>query len=78
MTGTGAIMQWFSTWGMRTPGGTRKHLGGYVKFKKIYIYYFMINTEYSGPDLGLATEDPDIRTFCLRAPFLLALSLSPL
>jgi hypothetical protein len=26
-----------------------------------YIYYFVINTEQSGPDLGLATRDPDIR-----------------
>jgi hypothetical protein len=32
--------QWYSTWGMRTSGGTRRHLRGYVK---IYIYYFMIN-----------------------------------
>jgi hypothetical protein len=38
------LEQWFSTWGTRTPGGTRRHLRGYVKFKK-YIHYFMINTE---------------------------------
>ena len=25
--------QWYSTWGTRTPGGTRRHLRGYVKFK---------------------------------------------
>jgi hypothetical protein len=25
--------------------------------------YFVINTEYSGPDLGLATGDPDVKTF---------------
>jgi hypothetical protein len=35
----------------------------------------VINTEYSGPDLGLATGDPDVRTFDLGAPFL-SLSLS--
>jgi hypothetical protein len=35
--------QWYSTWGTRTPGGTRRHLRGYVKLKK-NIYYFMINT----------------------------------
>jgi hypothetical protein len=38
-----------------------KRLTGYVKFKKMY--YFVINTEYSGLDLGLATGDPDVRTF---------------
>jgi hypothetical protein len=25
-------------------------------------YYFVINTEESGPDLGLAKGDPDVRT----------------
>jgi hypothetical protein len=30
----------------------------------------MINTEKSGPDLGLATGDPGIRTFDLGVPFL--------
>jgi hypothetical protein len=25
-------------------------------------YYLVINTEKSGPDLGLATGDPDVRT----------------
>jgi hypothetical protein len=40
---TFVLDQWYSTWGTRTPGGTRRHLRGYVKFKKIY--YFMINTE---------------------------------
>jgi hypothetical protein len=23
--------QWYATWGMHTPGGTRRHLRGYVK-----------------------------------------------
>jgi hypothetical protein len=33
-----AIDQWYSTGGTRTPGGTRRHLRGYVKFKiSIYI-----------------------------------------
>jgi hypothetical protein len=37
----------------------------------------MINTESSGPDLGLDTRDPDVRTCDLGAPFLsLSLSLS--
>jgi hypothetical protein len=36
----------------------------------MFIYYFMINTEKSGPDLGLVTGDPDVRTFDLGAPFL--------
>jgi hypothetical protein len=36
----------------------------------------MLNTEYSGPDLGLATGEPDVRTFYLGAPFSLSLSLS--
>jgi hypothetical protein len=30
--------QWYLTWGTRTPGGTRRHLRGYVKLKK-YIYF---------------------------------------
>jgi hypothetical protein len=34
----GGLDQWYSTW------GTRRHLRGYVKFKK-KMYYFMINTE---------------------------------
>jgi hypothetical protein len=40
------LKQWYSTWGTRTPGGTRRHLRGYVKLKyiRVYIYYFMINT----------------------------------
>jgi hypothetical protein len=38
--------------------------------------YFVINTEKSGSDLGLATGDPDLRSFDLGAPFL-SLSLSP-
>jgi hypothetical protein len=31
--------QWYSTWGTRTPGGTRRHLKGYVKLKKINILF---------------------------------------
>jgi hypothetical protein len=38
----------------------------------------MINTELSGPDLGLATRDPDVRTCDLVAQFSLSLSLSSL
>jgi hypothetical protein len=39
--------------------------------------YFMINRDKSGPELGLATGDPGVRTFDLGAPFLsLSLSLS--
>jgi hypothetical protein len=30
----------------------------------------VLNTEQLGPDLGLATGDPDVRTFNLEAPFL--------
>jgi hypothetical protein len=33
---THCIGQWYSTWDTRTPGGTGRHLRGYVKFK-IYI-----------------------------------------
>jgi hypothetical protein len=36
----------------------------------------MINIESSGPDLGLATRDPDVRTYDLGATFFLSLSLS--
>jgi hypothetical protein len=39
-----AICQWYSTRGTRTPGGMRRQFRGYIKLK-IYIYYFMINTE---------------------------------
>jgi hypothetical protein len=35
----------------------------------------VITTDLSGPDLGLATGDPDVRTFNLGSPFL-SLSLS--
>jgi hypothetical protein len=35
----------------------------------------MINTESLGPDLGLATRDPDVRICDLGAPFSLSLSL---
>jgi hypothetical protein len=39
--------QWYSTWGTRTPGGTRRHLRGYVKSKKTkkktwYTHYLII------------------------------------
>jgi hypothetical protein len=34
------LKQWYSTGGTRTPGGTRRHLRGYVKFKiSIYILF---------------------------------------
>jgi hypothetical protein len=33
------------------------------------IYYIAIKTEKSGPDVGLATGDPDVRAFDLAAPF---------
>jgi hypothetical protein len=56
------LEQWYS---MR---GTRRHLRGYVTFKKRK-YYFIINTEWSGPDLGLATGDLDIQAFDSWAPF---------
>jgi hypothetical protein len=37
-----------------------------------------MNDEYSGPDLGLATGEPDVTTFYFGAPFLSPpLSLSP-
>ena len=29
------LEQWYSTWGTRIPGGTRRHVRGTVKFKKI-------------------------------------------
>jgi hypothetical protein len=32
--GTDCLKQRYSTWGTRTPGGTRRHLRGYVKLKK--------------------------------------------
>jgi hypothetical protein len=36
----GCLDQWYSTGGRRTPGGTRRHLRGYVKFKiSIYILF---------------------------------------
>jgi hypothetical protein len=40
-----------------------------VKFKKRK-YYFMINTEKSGPDLGLTTGDLNVKTFDLVTQFL--------
>jgi hypothetical protein len=56
-------------------GDRRKHLTGHVKFN---MYYLVINGEYSGPDVELATGDPDVTTSDLRRPFLsLSLSLSP-
>jgi hypothetical protein len=33
------LWQWYSTWGTRTPGGTLRHLRGYVEFKKINILF---------------------------------------
>jgi hypothetical protein len=57
--------QWSSTC------GTQKHLTEYVTLEKKIV----INTEKSGPDLGLATGDPNVRIFDLRAIFL---SPSPL
>jgi hypothetical protein len=36
--------QWHSTWGRHNPGGTRRHVRGYVKLKNKN-YYFMINSE---------------------------------
>jgi hypothetical protein len=48
------------------------------KIEKENPYYFMITTEKSGSDLELATGDPDVWTFDLRAPFIyLSLSLPP-
>jgi hypothetical protein len=34
-----------------------------MRYVKLENNYFMINTAYSGPDLGLAKESPDIRIF---------------
>jgi hypothetical protein len=34
------LEQWYSTWGTRTPGGMRRYLRGYVKFKKINILFY--------------------------------------
>jgi hypothetical protein len=45
---------------------TRKHLTGHVKFN---VYYLVLNSEYLGPDVGLATGDPDVATSDLRRPF---------
>jgi hypothetical protein len=57
----GALRLWYSTWGTSTPGGTRRYLTWYIKLKRKC--YFVINNEQSGPDLGLATGNPDVRTF---------------
>jgi hypothetical protein len=38
---------------------TRKQLEEHVKFK---MYYLVINSEHSGPDVVLATGDPDVTT----------------
>jgi hypothetical protein len=36
--------QWYSTWGMRTPGGTGRHLRGYVTFhQQVRTTYLIIN-----------------------------------
>lgn len=37
---SGGLEQWCSTWGTRAPGGTRRHLRGYVKFKKKHILFY--------------------------------------
>jgi hypothetical protein len=36
----------------------------YIEYMYIYIYihHFVLNTEKSGPDLGIAGGDPDLRT----------------
>jgi hypothetical protein len=41
--------------------GYEKTSYGVCKIRKKY--YFLINVEQSGPDLGLATGDPDVRNF---------------
>jgi hypothetical protein len=45
--------------------GYAKTSFGVCKIEKKEVYYLVINTEQSGPDLGLATGDPDVRTFDL-------------
>jgi hypothetical protein len=47
-------------------GGSLKHLMSYVKLKKKNI---MIKAGKSGSDLGLATGDPNVRTFDLGELF---------
>jgi hypothetical protein len=56
------LRQWFSIRDMR------RHLMGNAKqsYRLCKIgkeLCFVINAEYSGPDLWLATGDPDVRTF---------------
>jgi hypothetical protein len=61
---------------MRTSRRTHRQLKEYaetsLKFRTIKKtkYYFVMNTEYSGRDLGLATGGVDLRTFDFGAPFL--------
>jgi hypothetical protein len=33
------LTQWYSTWGTRTLGGTRRHFRGYVKLKKYILFH---------------------------------------
>jgi hypothetical protein len=50
-----------------------RHFRGYAKTYGVYKIeknYFVINTEKSWPDLGLATGDQDIRPFNLETQFL--------
>jgi hypothetical protein len=37
----GRVVQWSSTWGTRTAGGTRRHLTGYIKLQT-YIYIYVL------------------------------------
>jgi hypothetical protein len=57
-------------------GGVHKNiLWGMQNWNVYNIYNFVINAEYSGPDLGLATEDLDVRIFNLvELPLSLSLS----
>jgi hypothetical protein len=57
--------QWSSNLGKSNPGYARRHILGHAKS-----YYgicklkksFVLIAEQSGPDLGLVTGDPDVRT----------------
>jgi hypothetical protein len=37
----GPLDQWYSTGGTRTPGGTRRHLRGYVKYLCSFINFYV-------------------------------------
>jgi hypothetical protein len=52
------------TGGTLTAVGTRRHLTGTVRFQT-NVLFREINTGYSGPDFGLVTADPHVRTFYL-------------